>query len=147
MANAAPNAFGAQLAYGPKDDKHTVEAVELLLRGVVSLHGTLDSPLPAEPGAIKSKILVLHGDEDPVASLESIMRFREEMRLARANWEINIYGDARHSFTGEGVVGGKRRSAAGDCPPSRERGLGLVLLPFRPHGCARPRFLILNRYT
>lgn len=75
------------------------------LRGVVSLHGVLDSPLPAPPGGIKGKVLVLHGDEDPVASIDSVMAFRKEMRVARANWEINIYSDARHSFTGEGVVG------------------------------------------
>jgi dienelactone hydrolase len=74
------------------------------LLGVVSLHGLLDSPLPAQPGAIKSKILILHGDEDAVASISSVMKFREEMREAQANWEINIYGGARHGFTGEGVV-------------------------------------------
>jgi dienelactone hydrolase len=26
------------------------------------------------------------------------------MLLAGANWEINIYGNARHSFTGEGIL-------------------------------------------
>jgi len=26
------------------------------------------------------------------------------MRLAHANWQINIYSDAKHSFTGEGVA-------------------------------------------
>lgn len=74
------------------------------LRGVVSLHGLLDSPLPAESGAIKGKILVLHGDQDPIVSIEGVMAFRNEMRQAKANWEINIYGDARHSFTGEGIA-------------------------------------------
>jgi dienelactone hydrolase len=81
------------------------------LRGVVSLHGILDTPFPAEPGAIKSKILVLHGDEDPIAPIDRVMAFCEEMRLARANWEINIYGGARHSFTGEGVFEEPTREA------------------------------------
>lgn len=90
------------------------------LRGVVSLHGILDSPLPAAPGTIKGKILVLHGDQDPIASIDSLMAFREEMRLARANWEINIYGGARHSFTGEGV-GGNNTSEAGFDPQSEAR--------------------------
>jgi dienelactone hydrolase len=75
------------------------------LRGVVSLHGMLNTPLPAEPGTIKGKILVLHGDADPLVPLSEISAFVDEMRAADANWEINTYGNARHSFTGEGIVG------------------------------------------
>ena len=95
------------------------------LRGVVSLHGILSSPLPADPGAIKSKILVLHGDEDPIVSLDEVIAFRKEMRGARANWELVIYGEAKHSFTGEGVtedciVG------AGLHPQSEERSWGAI---------------------
>jgi len=75
------------------------------LRGVVSLHGILTTPMAAQPKTVVSKILVLHGDADPVVPLESVIGFREEMRHARANWEINIYSDAKHSFTGEGAFG------------------------------------------
>src|SRR5580692_3585894 len=59
------------------------------LRGVVSLHGILSTPMVVQPGTVVSKILVLHGDGDPVVSLESVIAFREEMRLARANWQLN----------------------------------------------------------
>jgi dienelactone hydrolase len=90
------------------------------LRGVVSLHGILNSPLAVKPGAIKSKILVVHGDEDPVVSLDEVVAFRNEMRLARANWEIVIYGDAQHGFTGEGVPGDGAPGAAFH-PQSEER--------------------------
>jgi len=76
-----------------------------ILQGVVSLHGVLNSPLPAEPGAIRAKILVLHGDDDPLVPFEQVIAFREEMRRAKANWEINLYSGAKHSFTGEGVDG------------------------------------------
>lgn len=96
------------------------------VRGVVSLHGLLDSPLPTESGTIRSKILVLHGDEDPIAPLDSIIAFRKEMRLARANWQINIYGDARHSFTGEGVVDADTPEA-GLHPQSEHRSWHAVL--------------------
>ena len=81
------------------------------LRGVVSLHGFLGAPIPAQPNDVLSKILVLHGDADPVASIESVTDFQKEMRLARANWQINIYSDAKHSFTGEGVVGDRTPEA------------------------------------
>jgi dienelactone hydrolase len=73
------------------------------LRGVVSLHGILTAPLPAKLHEVHAKILVLHGDDDSVAPFEQLAAFREEMRAAQANWEVNIYGGARHGFTGEGL--------------------------------------------
>jgi dienelactone hydrolase len=75
------------------------------LRGVISLHGMLNAPHPAEPGKIKAKILVLHGDADPLVPLSEISAFVNEMRAAEADWEINTYGNAKHSFTGEGIMG------------------------------------------
>ncbi|MGB2664324.1 MAG: dienelactone hydrolase family protein [Candidatus Acidiferrum sp.] len=74
------------------------------LRGVVSLHGILTAPIPAEAKPILPKILVFQGDADPLVSFEQLALFRDEMRSAEANWELDIYGSARHSFTGEGVV-------------------------------------------
>jgi dienelactone hydrolase len=81
------------------------------LRGVVSLHGILTTPMAAQPKTVVSKILVLHGDADTVVPLESVIAFRAEMRLAGANWQINIYSDAKHSFTGEGAVGDRTPEA------------------------------------
>jgi len=75
------------------------------LRGVVSLHGILTASIPAQPHEVFAKILVLHGDADPLTTFEQLAGFRDEMRSAEANWELNIYGGARHSFTGEGVAG------------------------------------------
>jgi len=54
---------------------------------------------------------VTHGDADPVAPAESVIDFQKQMRLAQANWQINIYSDAKHSFTGEGVVGDRTPEA------------------------------------
>jgi dienelactone hydrolase len=81
------------------------------LRGVVSLHGILSTPMIAQQNTVVSRILVLHGDADPVVSLQSLIAFREEMRLAQTNWQINIYSDAKHSFTGEGAVGDRTPEA------------------------------------
>jgi dienelactone hydrolase len=89
------------------------------LRGVVSLHGLLTAPIRAE-GEIGPKILVLHGDADPVAPFEQLATFRDEMRATKANWEINIYGNALHSFTGEGVLD-QNQPEAGLHPQSESR--------------------------
>jgi dienelactone hydrolase len=80
-------------------------------RGVVSLHGILSAPIPARRNTVVSKILVLHGDADPVVSADSVIDFIKEMRLAQANWQVNVYSDAKHSFTGEGVAGGRTPEA------------------------------------
>lgn len=90
------------------------------LRGVVSLHGILSAPIPAQLNAVLSKILVLHGDADPVVPAESVINFQSEMRLARANWQINTFSDAKHSFTGEGVAG-ERTPEAGLHPQTEAR--------------------------
>ena len=84
------------------------------LRGVVSLHGWLDTPTHASPNTIAAKILVLHGDADQVASLDDLDAFRAEMRASNANWEVEIYGGARHSFTGEGLLDGETPEAGLD---------------------------------
>jgi dienelactone hydrolase len=90
------------------------------LRGVVSLHGMLSTPVPAQPRSLRAKILVLHGDADPLAPFDQLAAFRDEMRAAEANWEIDIYGDARHSFTGEGILD-QDSSEAGLHPQSESR--------------------------
>jgi dienelactone hydrolase len=69
------------------------------LRGVVSFHGNLDSPMPAAPGGMAAKILVLHGADDPGVPLSQVTAFVEEMRAAGADWYLTMYGNTVHSFT------------------------------------------------
>jgi len=68
------------------------------LRGVASFHGSLDAPLPAEPGTVKAKVLVLHGGDD-LRVAAALPAFMEEMRKAKADWQLLTYGGAVHSFT------------------------------------------------
>lgn len=69
------------------------------LAGVVSFHGSLDSPQAKEPKDIKAKILVLHGADDPNIAHNELTDFENEMRLSRADWQVVLYGSAVHSFT------------------------------------------------
>jgi len=69
------------------------------LKGVVSFHGGLKTALPAEKGAIKAKILVCHGADDPFVPVDQVLGFMKEMRAAAANWQLNTYCDAVHAFT------------------------------------------------
>jgi dienelactone hydrolase len=69
------------------------------LAGVASFHGGLDTPEPAKPGAVKAKVLVLAGGDDPFVPPVQVAAFEEEMRQAGADWQVILYGGALHSFT------------------------------------------------
>lgn len=67
--------------------------------GVVSFHGNLDTPDPADAKNIKGKVLVLHGADDPLVPKEQVLAFQDEMRKAGVDWQMVYYGGAVHSFT------------------------------------------------
>ena len=71
------------------------------LAGVVSVHGTLDTPRPAPAGSLKAKILVCHGAIDPHVPMAQVNAFVEEMNGANADWQLIVYGGAMHGFTHE----------------------------------------------
>ena len=76
------------------------------LFAVTSFHGLLDTGLPAEPGTITARILVCHGDADPLAPRSQVLAFWEEMDAAGANWHFHSYGGVKHGFTNPGTVAG-----------------------------------------
>ena len=67
--------------------------------GVVSFHGGLDAPMPAGEKELKAKVLALHGAEDPLVPPAEVQGFVDEMRKAKADWELVSYGGAVHGFT------------------------------------------------
>jgi dienelactone hydrolase len=69
------------------------------LSGVVSFHGGLDSPAPADGKNIKCPILACHGADDPFEKPEDLAAFESEMRDAKVDWRLIKYGGAVHSFT------------------------------------------------
>jgi dienelactone hydrolase len=71
------------------------------LAGVVSMHGSLDSPLPAQPGTVKAKTLVCHGALDPHVPMAQVAGFVEEMNRADVDYQFVAYGGAVHGFTHE----------------------------------------------
>jgi dienelactone hydrolase len=81
-----------QLAYSGAD-----------IRGIVSFHG---SPLPPSESAIKhtkAKILICHGAADPFTKPEALQAYLAAMNASGLNWEMVIFGNAKHSFTNPGA--------------------------------------------
>lgn len=69
------------------------------IAGVVSFHGSLDTPNPDDARNIKAKVLVLHGADDPFAPAAQVAALEDELRKAGIDYQITLYGSAVHSFT------------------------------------------------
>ena len=69
------------------------------LKGVVSFHGNLDTPNPADNNNIKAKVLVCHGADDPYVTQEQVVTFWNQMRSTKVDWQLIIYANAVHGFT------------------------------------------------
>ena len=69
------------------------------LEAVVSFHGLLGTELPAEKGKVTARILVCHGDADPMVPRSQVVGFWEEMDAAGANWHFHSYSGVKHGFT------------------------------------------------
>ena len=67
-------------------------------QGVVSFHGLLMGSDISEKG-IQAKILVLHGERDPMVPLDMVDAFQKEMTEAGADWQLHSYGGTYHAFT------------------------------------------------
>jgi dienelactone hydrolase len=68
---------------------------------VASFHGILSTDLPATR-AIAARLLVCHGDADPLVPREQVLGFWQEMDGVGANWHFHAYANVRHGFTDPG---------------------------------------------
>jgi dienelactone hydrolase len=76
------------------------------LAAAVSIHGSLVTTRPAEPDAVKARVLVCHGALDLHVPMADVTGFAEEMDRAGADWQLIIYGGAMHGFTHQHAVPG-----------------------------------------
>lgn len=68
---------------------------------VASFHGLLETARPADR-AITPRLLVCHGDADPMVPRTHVVRFWEEMDAVGAQWQFHSYSGVRHGFTDPG---------------------------------------------
>ncbi|WP_157215549.1 dienelactone hydrolase family protein [Flavisphingomonas formosensis] len=67
---------------------------------VTGFHSGLETKAPAEDAkAIKAKILVCIGADDPGIPLEQRAAFEQEMKGGGVDWRLHVYGRVVHSFT------------------------------------------------
>jgi dienelactone hydrolase len=70
------------------------------LDGVVGFHASLglNTPAPA-PGAVKAKVLILNGADDPFVKQEEYQTLKADMDAAKADYRVVEYPGAVHAFT------------------------------------------------
>lgn len=69
------------------------------IEGFVSFHGGLGTPEGQDYSQVKGTVLILHGADDPVAPMEQVAALANAMTSAGVDFDMEIYGGARHSFT------------------------------------------------
>lgn len=69
------------------------------LKAVATFHGNLSPKQPAEKGKFKAKVLVAHGRDDSMVSMEDVESFKKEMDNAGVDYTVDVYDNAKHGFT------------------------------------------------
>ncbi|MEM7469063.1 MAG: dienelactone hydrolase family protein [Pseudomonadota bacterium] len=69
------------------------------IAGVASFHGLLGAPSNITEPQIKSKVLILHGNDDPMAPTDDVIAIQKELTAANADWQFHNYGNTMHAFT------------------------------------------------
>lgn len=88
------------------------------LLGIVSFHGGLSNPNPADAKNIKAQVQIYHGGIDPTITVEELNAFKKEMDDAKATYQFTSFSGAVHSFTekaaGDDVSKGQAYNALAD---------------------------------
>jgi dienelactone hydrolase len=82
------------------------------LKAVVSFHGGLDDPKPADDLRIKAKMLILEGADDPFSAPADMKALEDGLRAAKIDWQLIKYSGAVHSFTEKSADSDNSKGAA-----------------------------------
>ena len=70
------------------------------IKAAVGFHSGLGTAAPASDArAIKGRVLVCIGADDPMIDAKQRAAFEDEMRGAGVDWQMHLYGGVVHSFT------------------------------------------------
>jgi dienelactone hydrolase len=66
---------------------------------IVGFHSGFLPGTPVENRAIRGRLLLCHGEADPVVTAVQRDSFLAEMKEASVDWQLHLYGGVGHSFT------------------------------------------------
>jgi dienelactone hydrolase len=73
------------------------------IRGAVAFHSGLETKERAAPATVKARVLVCTGGDDAHVPWEQVKAFTEEMRDTGVDYQVNVYGGAKHGFAVPGA--------------------------------------------
>jgi dienelactone hydrolase len=73
------------------------------LKAVVTFHGGLMPPSEEQTKAVKAKVLICHGAEDPFIKEETLQAVRKAFEVGGLDYQMIYYANAEHSFTVPGI--------------------------------------------
>ena len=79
------------------------------LNAVASFHGALGSFHRPVPGEIKAEVLVCHGGDDAMVTMDDVSDFKKEMDTAEVDYQVIVHAGAQHGFTSkEATINGEK---------------------------------------
>jgi dienelactone hydrolase len=69
------------------------------LKAVAGFHAGIMPGSAEDDRAIRAKLLLCHGETDPVVPASQIQDFTARLTEARVDWQLHLYGGVGHSFT------------------------------------------------
>ncbi len=81
------------------------------LKGFVSIHGGLSTPLGQDYSKTHGQILVQHGAADTNITMDDFVKLTHEFEQFKVSHQMTVYGGAPHAWT---VFGGNRYHALAD---------------------------------
>ncbi|KAA8732383.1 dienelactone hydrolase family protein [Acinetobacter qingfengensis] len=69
------------------------------LKVVATFHANLSAQQPAQAGKFTAEVLVAHGADDSMVSLNDVENFKQEMTAAQVKYSVDIYPNTKHGFT------------------------------------------------
>lgn len=70
------------------------------ITGAVSIHGLLrTADRSVSTDSIHAKVLLLHGERDPMADISALLAVQSELSAAGVDWQTVLFGHAMHAFT------------------------------------------------
>jgi len=68
------------------------------LKAVATFHGNPSAKQPAD-NTFKAKVLVAHGRDDSMVSMDAIEGLKSELDAADVDYTVDVYDNAKHGFT------------------------------------------------
>jgi dienelactone hydrolase len=69
------------------------------LKALVGFHAGILPGTAEEDSAIRARILLCHGQIDPIVPPSQVIAFTEGLERAGADWQLHLHGGTGHSFT------------------------------------------------